>query len=85
MSQPNTNPGYVRLQHLLREVLQDAEGLVDLAGQRLGRVEERKKLLVVHLQEHTGDLAGELRLLTKGKTNQRSLRSTQQPTLTAQS
>ena len=74
------------LRRFLRlELLQHVKGLVDLGIEGVLGADEGNELGIVHLKKHAGDLAGELRLLTKGKTNQRSLRSTQQPTLTAQS
>lgn len=45
---------------LLLEVLQDSESLVDFAIQSFGGVEELEELGVVHLEQHTSDLASEV-------------------------
>ena len=47
------------------EVLQDDESLGDLGVQGVGSVEELEKLVVLHLEQHTGDLTSELRLSAK--------------------
>ena len=47
---------------LLRELVQDGESLVDLGVHRIRRLQEVQKLRVVHLEQHAGDLARELRL-----------------------
>merc|ERR1719401_800459 len=44
-------------------LLQDMEGLLHLALELLLRLQENEELAVVHLQHHTGDLAGELGLV----------------------
>lgn len=49
---------------LLLELVQDGERLVDLAVQGLLVLEEMEKLSVVHLEQHTSDLASELRFST---------------------
>ena len=47
------------------EVLQDDKSLGDLGVQGVGGVEELEKLVVLHLEQHTGDLTSELRLSAK--------------------
>mmetsp|Transcript_15759 Transcript_15759/g.33532 ORF Transcript_15759/g.33532 Transcript_15759/m.33532 type:complete len:289 (-) Transcript_15759:1073-1939(-) len=42
--------------------LQHGQRLDDLGVERVGRLEQVEQLAVVHLEEHAGDLAGELRL-----------------------
>ena len=51
------------------EVLQDDESLGDLGVQGVGGVEELEKLVVLHLEQHTGDLTSELRLSAKKERN----------------
>ena len=46
--------------HALRQrivLLQDIDGLINLASQRLRRLQQQQELTVVHLQEHTCRLA----------------------------
>lgn len=43
-------------------LLQHSDGLVDLGLQGLLRLQQQQQLAVVHLQQHAGDLAGQLRL-----------------------
>ena len=42
--------------------VQDLERLLDLRPERLGTLEEVEQLGVVHLEQHTGNLPGEVRL-----------------------
>ena len=51
------------------EVLQDDKSLGDLGVQGVGGVEELEKLVVLHLEQHTGDLTSELRLSAKKERN----------------
>lgn len=43
-------------------LLEDGDGLVHLGLQGVGRLQQQQQLAVVHLQQHAGDLAGQLRL-----------------------
>jgi len=52
----------IHLVLLLRELVEDGDGLVDLAVERVRRVQELDKCLVLHLQEHARDLASEVRM-----------------------
>ena len=47
------------------EVLQDDESLGDLGVQGVGSVEELEKLVVLHLEQHAGDLASKVGVLTR--------------------
>ncbi len=43
-------------------LLEHGDGLVHLGNQGVGRLQQQQQLAVVHLQQHAGDLAGQLRL-----------------------
>jgi hypothetical protein len=47
---------------ILGELMKDSESLVNLSGQSIGGLEEVKKLRIVHLEQHSGDLAGQFGL-----------------------
>lgn len=53
--------------HLLLEFIQHSKGLIDFAVHGLGVIQEVKELGVVHLQEHTGDLASQIGLVTRNR------------------
>lgn len=56
---------------LLLELVENVERLVNLGVEGLFRADERQKLVVVHLEQHTGNLTSEVRVLT-GVLNQHS-------------
>ena len=47
---------------LLGKLVQDVESFLDLGTQTLRRIEQAQELGIVHLQQHTSDLSGEVRL-----------------------
>lgn len=49
---------------LCLELVEDGERLVDLAIEGLLGADERQEFDVVHLEQHTGDLASEIGVLT---------------------
>ena len=49
------------------ELLENGERLIDFGVHGVGRVHQMKKLDVVHLKQHTGDLSSELGLRSKEK------------------
>lgn len=63
------NPGkcLVKMPTLLlaREFLKNTERFLDLGTHGVLRFKQGKKLIVVHLEKHTGNLASQFRLRTK--------------------
>ena len=49
------------------ELLENGERFIDFGVHGVGGVHQMKKLDVVHLKQHTGDLSSELRLRSKEK------------------
>lgn len=66
---------------ILGELVENRESLVDLPVHRIGRLQQVKKLVVVHLEQHSGDFTSQLGLSAKRKERSDEFRKEQMVSL----